>query len=162
MTLKQLVDVGEQFPKIKRSRLGAAPPVEDVLNNVGAPEITAPAPQIQVTVTADPLKDASVEEATRPKLPRKKEGTAKRVGQGVHKGSGTDARRYRKSGRIHQFGARVRPEYAEAVKVTAASKNVTIGELLEEMRNIYDSINSICTERKMSVADVLGQLRKAS
>ena len=159
MALKKLIDVGEEFPKLKRARLGAAPPVDDVLDNVGAPEISAPPITLPAAVQSEPPKEAQGEDAPRVRTGTKKERSAKRVGQGVHKGSGTDARRYRKTGRTFQFGARVRPDFAEAVKVEAASKNVTIGELLEEMRGLYDSLTEICLDQKMSTADALAQLR---
>jgi hypothetical protein len=156
MALKQLIDVGEKFPILKRARLGAAPPIDDVLDNVGTPELPAPVTQPASPAVAEQSKEPAPEDAPRAKpVVKKKEAAAKRVGQGVHKGSGTDARRYRKSGRTFQFGARVKPEFAESMKITAADKNVTIGELLEEMRAIYDSINAISAEKKIPVADVL-------
>lgn len=159
MALKQLIDVGEAFPKIKRARLGAAPPVEDVLDNIGMPETPAAAPAQPAAEQPETPTQQQSDEAPRVRNPAKKEPRNKRVGQGVHKGSGTDARRYRKTGRTFQFGARVRPDFAEAVKIDAAAKNVTIGELLEEMRGIYDSVNAICTDQKISTADALAQLR---
>ncbi|MEQ1698186.1 MAG: hypothetical protein ABL901_20340 [Hyphomicrobiaceae bacterium] len=159
MALKQLVDVGEKFPTLKRARLGAAPPIEDVLDNVGAPELAPPPTLPAIAAQTDQTVGPAADEALRAKPPaKKKESTTKRVGQGVHKGAGTDARRYRKSGRTFQFGARVKPEFAEGMKVTAADKNVTIGELLEDMRAIYDSINAISAEKKIPVADVLRAL----
>ncbi len=159
MSLKKLVDVGEEFPKLKRARLGAAPPIEDVLDNVGTPE---PPPPVQpVVAQAEQPKEAVTNEVTRTNAPtKKKEASARRVGQGVHKGTGTDARRYRKSGRTFQFGARVKPEFAESMKVTAADRNVTIGELLEEMRSIYDSINAISVDKKVAVGELLSQMQK--
>ena len=69
--------------------------------------------------------------------PKKRERAAKRVGRGIHKGGGTDARRYRTTGRTHQFGARTSPEFAESVKVMAREKNMTVGELLEDMWKAY-------------------------
>ncbi len=159
MALKQLIDVGEAFPKLKRARLGAAPPVEDVLDNIGMPETPAAAPAQPAAEQSETPTQQQSDEAPRVRNPAKKEPRNKRVGQGVHKGSGTDARRYRKTGRTFQFGARVRPDFAEAVKVEAAAKNVTIGELLEEMRGIYDSLNTICTDQKITAADALAQLR---
>ncbi|MEQ1695887.1 MAG: hypothetical protein ABL901_08605 [Hyphomicrobiaceae bacterium] len=161
MALKQLVDVGEKFPTLKRARLGAAPPIEDVLDNVGAPELAPPPTQAAATAQPEQLKEPTADDAIRAKpATRKKESTTKRVGQGVHKGAGTDARRYRKSGRTFQFGARVKPEFAEGMKVTAADKNVTIGELLEDMRAIYDSINAISTDKKIAVSDLLSEFAK--
>lgn len=163
MALKKLVDVGEKFPTLKRARLGAAPPVEDVLDNVGAPELAPPTtlspPAAAVTPTQP--SDASADDAPRSRpQTKKREGTTKRVGQGVHKGGGTDARRYRKSGRTFQFGARVKPEFAERMKLTAADKNVTIGELLEEMRSIYDSINAIAVDKNVAIKELLSQMQK--
>lgn len=165
MALKQLVDVGEKFPTIRRARLGAAPPIEDVLDNVGAPELAPLATQTvavaQPEQSKEPAKEPIADDAHRTKVAgKKKESTSKRVGQGIHKGTGTDARRYRKSGRTFQFGARVKPEFAESMKVTAADKNVTIGELLEEMRSIYDSINAISSEKQLAVKDLLSNLQK--
>lgn len=158
MALKKLVDVGEEFPKLKRARLGAAPPIEDVLDNVGTPE---PPPVQPVVAQAEQPKEAVTNEVTRTNAPtKKKEASARRVGQGVHKGTGTDARRYRKSGRTFQFGARVKPEFAESMKLTAADRNVTIGELLEEMRSIYDSINAISVDKKVAVGELLSQMQK--
>lgn len=161
MALKQLVDVGEKFPTLKRARLGAAPPIEDVLDNVGTSELAPPPTQAAATSEPGQLKEAPTDDATRAKpATKKKESTTKRVGQGVHKGAGTDARRYRKSGRTFQFGARVKPEFAEGMKVTAANKNVTIGELLEDMRAIYDSINAISADKKIAVSDLLSEFAK--
>ena len=161
MALKQLVDVGEKFPTLKRARLGAAPPIEDVLDNVGAPELAPPPTQVVATAQPEQLKEPPTDETLRAKPPaKKKEGTTKRVGQGVHKGAGTDARRYRKSGRTEQFGARVKPAFAEGIKITASEKNLTIGELLEEMRAIYDSINAISADKKISVSDLLSEFAK--
>ena len=131
MALKKLVQIDESFPVLKRARLGAAPPAEDVLDNVGAVDVQPP-PLAIVEVPK-----AGTEEESQTKTPKKRERSARRVGQGVHKGAGTDARRYRKTGRTDQFGARVKPEFAETVKVMAADKNMTIGELLEEMLNVY-------------------------
>lgn len=161
MALKQLVDVGEKFPTLKRARLGAAPPIEDVLDNVGAPELAPPPTQVVVTAQPEQLKEPIADETLRAKPPaKKKEGTTKRVGQGVHKGAGTDARRYRKSGRTEQFGARVKPAFAEGIKITASEKNLTIGELLEEMRAIYDSINAISVDKKVAVSELLSKIQK--
>lgn len=161
MALKKLVDVGEKFPTLKRARLGAAPPVEDVLDNVGEPELAAPPKQFtDAAPTEHPGEYLSPDTPRAKPAAKKREGTAKRVGQGVHKGTGTDARRYRKSGRTFQFGARVKPEFAERMKLTAADKNVTIGELLEEMRSIYDSINAISVDRKVAVSELLSQIRR--
>lgn len=160
MALKQLVDVGEKFPTLKRARLGAAPPIEDVLDNVGAPELAPPPTQAAAAAQPEQLKEAPTDDATRAKpATKKKESTTKRVGQGVHKGTGTDARRYRKSGRTFQFGARVKPEFAEGMKLTAADRNVTIGELLEEMRSIYDSINAISVEKRVTVSELLSSMQ---
>ena len=131
MALKKLVEIDESFPVLKRARLGAAPPAEDVLDNVGAVEVQPPPLAIME------VPKAGTEEEFQTKTPKKRERSARRVGQGVHKGAGTDARRYRKTGRTDQFGARVKPEFAETVKVMAADKNMTIGELLEEMLNVY-------------------------
>ena len=131
MALKKLVQIDESFPVLKRARLGAAPPAEDVLDNVGAVDVQPP-PLAIVEVPK-----AATEEESQTKMPKKRDRSARRVGQGVHKGAGTDARRYRKTGRTDQFGARVKPEFAETVKVMAADKNMTIGELLEEMLNVY-------------------------
>jgi hypothetical protein len=161
MALKKLVDVGEKFPTLKRARLGAAPPVEDVLDNVGAPELASPPVQPAAPAPQEPAGDEPTQDAPRAKpVARKREGAAKRVGQGVHKGSGTDARRYRKSGRTFQFGARVKPEFAEGMKQTAATKNVTIGELLEEMRSIYDSIMAISVDKNLTIKELLSQMQK--
>ena len=136
MALKKLVQIDESFPVLKRARLGAAPPAEDVLDNVGAVDVQPP-PLAIVEVP-----NAATEEEFQTKTPKKRERSARRVGQGVHKGAGTDARRYRKTGRTDQFGARVKPEFAETVKVMAADNNVTIGELLEEMLNVYKAAKS--------------------
>ena len=158
MALKQLVDVGEKFPTLKRARLGAAPPVEDVLDNVGAPELAPP--QSQTAAVAQPEQPAGDDAHRANPAAKKKERTTKRVGQGVHKGAGTDARRYRKSGRTEQFGARVKPAFAEGIKQTASEKNLTIGELLEEMRSIYDSISAISADKKIAVRDLLSEFAK--
>ena len=52
MALKQLIEVGEKFPTLKRARLGAAPPVEDVLDNVGTPELPSKVQSSMVAVSA--------------------------------------------------------------------------------------------------------------
>ena len=101
MALKKLVDIGESFPKVKRARLGMAPAIEDVLDNVGAPEMQPAAPE----QAAEQGSETKSDDAPRVKTSKKKDGTARRTGQGVHKGAGTDARRYRTTGRTHQFGA---------------------------------------------------------
>lgn len=161
MALKKLVDVGEKFPALKRARLGAAPPVEDVLDNVGAPELAPPPVQkIDIAPAEHPGEQPSQDTPRAKPTARKREGSAKRVGQGIHKGTGTDARRYRKSGRTFQFGARVKPEFAEGMKLTAADRNVTIGELLEEMRSIYDSITAISVEKNIGIKEVLSRMQK--
>lgn len=165
MALKQLVDVGEKFPTLKRARLGAAPPIEDVLDNVGAPELPPPPvqPEVQPARAAPPEHpgEQSTHDALRAKpAAKKREGIVKRAGQGIHKGTGTDARRYRKSGRTFQFGARVKPEFAEGMKLTAAARNVTIGGFLEEMRSIYDSIIAISSDKKVAVSESPSQMQK--
>ncbi|MEQ1697706.1 MAG: hypothetical protein ABL901_17880 [Hyphomicrobiaceae bacterium] len=137
MALKKLIQIDESFPVMKRARLGAAPPIEDVLDNVGTPEVPAVQAAQPVTTEHEATPEPKSDEAPKNKPARKREASAKRVGQGVHKGSGIDARRYRKTGRTYQFGARVRPEFAEQLKVLAADKNVTIGELLEAMYDAY-------------------------
>ena len=141
MALKKLIEIDETFPKLKRARLGAAPPAHDVLDNVGAPELPVkqlplePAPVAEV---AEPSPDpVSGEDAAAAHAPKKRDRATKRVGRGVHKGAGTDARRYRTSGRTHQFGARTTVDFAEGVKVMARGKNMTIGELLEDMLKVY-------------------------
>jgi len=164
MALKRLVDIDEKFPVIKKSRLGAAPQAEDVLDNVGSPDISLN--HAAATVPSHSPNDAiaetpkAAEDGERNGAAKKRERTAKRVGQGVHKGRGTDARRYRKTGRTYQFGARVSHDFAEGVKVTAAARNVTIGELLEEMRSIYDSISAISSDKQVAVKDLLSNLEK--
>lgn len=161
MALKKLVDVGEKFPTLKRARLGSAPPVEDVLDNVGEPELAPPPKQPADAAPVEHPGEQPTQDTPRAKpAARKREGSAKRVGQGIHKGTGTDARRYRKSGRTFQFGARVKPEFAEGMKLTAADRNVTIGELLEEMRSIYDSITAISVDRKVAISELLSQIRR--
>jgi hypothetical protein len=161
MALKKLVDVGEKFPTLKRARLGAAPPVEDVLDNVGAPELAPPpVEQADAAPAEHPVEQPSHATPRAKPAAKKRDGSGKRVGQGIHKGTGTDARRYRKSGRTFQFGARVKPEFAEGMKLTAADRNVTIGELLEEMRSIYDSITAISVEKNIGIKEVLSRMQK--
>ena len=46
--------------------------------------------------------------------------------------------------------------------MTASEKNLTIGELLEEMRSIYDSINAISADKKIAVSDLLSEFAKKS
>lgn len=173
MALKKLIDVGEAFPKVKRARLGAAPAIEDVLDNVGTPEpapvLVTPAQAIEAPPPAalsatEPLEVREV--AADPQQPRpqkRAEPKPRRAGQGTHKGSGTDARRYRKSGRTFQFGARTKPDFAEAIKKRAGDMNVTIGELLEDMMSFYEpgfveTVKLMAMERKKSVGAVLAEM----
>ena len=141
MALKKMIEIDETFPVLKRARLGAAPPAHDVLDNVGAPELPTqqpppePAPMAKV---AEPDPATAIgDDTAATHAPKKRERAAKRVGRGIHKGGGTDARRYRTTGRTHQFGARTSPEFAESVKVMAREKNMTVGELLEDMWKAY-------------------------
>ena len=133
MALKQLVEVEEKFPTLKRARLGAAPPVEDVLDNVGSPELS-------VAATPQPPKPANQpQELADGDTPRTKAGakkrdaTTKRAGQGIHKGSGTDARRYRKTGRTFPWGVRVHPDMAERVKVMAGGPMIAVKRMSARM-----------------------------
>ena len=88
MALKKLVDVGEKFPTVKRARLGAAPPIEDVLDNVGAPELLPPIPPQDAAIAADQSQVSQTDDAPRVKMmAKKKESTGKRGGQGIHKGA---------------------------------------------------------------------------
>jgi hypothetical protein len=161
MALKQLVDVGEKFPTLKRARLGAAPPIEDVLDNVGAPELPPPMPALDAAIAPEPSQASQTDDAPRAKTtPKKKESTGRRGGQGIHKGAGTDARRYRKSGRTFPWGVRVHPDMAERVKVMAGEKNVTIGELLEEMEKVYKAIDVIAAGKKLTPVAALDDLLK--
>ena len=141
MALKKIIQIDETFPVLKRARLGAAPPAHDVLDNVGAPELPTkqlPPESAMIAKVAEPNLDPDTgDEAAATHAPKKRERAAKRVGRGIHKGGGTDARRYRTTGRTHQFGARTSPEFAESVKVMAREKNMTVGELLEDMWKAY-------------------------
>lgn len=173
MALKKLVDVGEAFPKIKRARLGAAPAIEDVLDNVGTPEPTPVAvapvaviepPKPVAPVTAAPTEKGEAPDEPQPaKLQKRAEPKPRRAGQGTHKGNGTDARRYRKSGRTFQFGARTKPDFAEAIKQRAGDMNVTIGELLEDMMRFYEpgfveTVKLMAMERKKTIGAVLTEM----
>jgi len=161
MALKKLVDVGERFPTVKRARLGAAPPIEDVLDNVGTPELPSRASPQPVLISSEQSQGSPSDDAPRVKqVAKKKENTAKRAGQGIHKGAGTDARRYRKSGRTFPWGVRVHPDMAERVKVMAGEKNVTIGELLEEMEKVYKIIEGIAVDKKLTPVAALDDLLK--
>jgi len=161
MALKQLVDVGERFPTVKRARLGAAPPIEDVLDNVGTPELPSSIPPQPAAVGSEQSQESHTDDAPRAKATaKKKESTGKQAGQGIHKGAGTDARRYRKSGRTFPWGVRVHPDMAERVKVMAGEKNVTIGELLEEMEKIYKTIEVIAADKKLPPVAALDELLK--
>lgn len=133
MALKKLVDVGVAFP-VKRPRLGPAPPPADVLDNVGAPEASAPklvAPPSDVPL-ARPLADPSGASSAVVHA-----GSLARDGRGVHVGLGIDARRGEKSGRSYQFGARTTVAFSDEVKRLAAKRKVTIGEVLEDMLKAY-------------------------
>ncbi len=161
MALKKLIEVDEKFPAMKRARLGAAPPVEDVLDNVGSPEPLQPiAPQPATEAAGQPHDQQTCDVPRAKPATKKKDGPAKRVGQGIHKGSGTDARRYRKSGRTFPWGVRVHPEMAERVKVMAGERNVTIGELLEDMEKVYNAIDVIAASRKVTPVAALDDLLK--
>lgn len=161
MALKKLVDVGEKFPTVKRARLGAAPPIEDVLDNVGAPELAPPMPVLDAATSPEPSRGSQTDDAPQAKtVAKKRESSARRGGQGIHKGAGTDARRYRKSGRTFPWGVRVHPDMAERVKVMAGEKNVTIGELLEDMEKIYKAIEKIAADKKLTPVAALDDLLK--
>ena len=141
MALKKMIEIDETFPVVKRARLGAAPPAHDVLDNVGAPELPTqqplPEPALMAKVAEPDPAPAIGDETAATTALKKRERAAKRAGRGIHKGGGTDARRYRTTGRTHQFGARTSPEFAESVKVMAREKNMTVGELLEDMWKAY-------------------------
>ena len=143
MALKKMIQIDESFPVLKRARLGAAPPAHDVLNNVGAPELQPPQSWKEPTQDAkvsEPNSDtAHSDDASATHTSKKRERAAKRVGRGIHKGTGTDMRRYRTTGRTYQFGARTTPEYAETVRVMALKMNKTVGELLEDMLKVYSA-----------------------
>lgn len=168
MALKKLIEIDEKFPVIKKPRLGAPPPADDVLDNVGEAEKPQKATARETTpiehdgTTADGAAAAEDESATpeqtRSGAPRKRERQPKRQ---AHPDRSIYGRRYRKTGRTFQFGARVTPEFAEAMRVTAAARNITIGELLDEMRTIYDSIRSLSDERQVGVPEILASIRKS-
>lgn len=131
MALKKLVDVGEAFP-VKRPRLGVAPPPADVLDNVSVRDLPPPGPaEVNDERHADLPEKAAV--ASLHTAPLQRAGD----GRGVHTGKGIDARRQKKTGRDYQFGARTTVEFADEVKRIAASRGVTIGELLEDMLGAY-------------------------
>ena len=52
------------------------------------------------------------------------------------------------------------PDMAERVKVMAGEKNVTIGELLEEMEKIYKAIDVIAAGKKLTPVAALDDLLK--
>lgn len=166
MALKKLIEIDEKFPVIKKPRLGAPPPADDVLDNVGEAEKpqkatvreTTPIEDDGTTADAAAEDDSSTREQTRSGAPRKRERQPKRQG---HPDRSIYGRRYRKTGRTFQFGARVTPEFAEGMRVTAAARNITIGELLDEMRAIYDSIRSLSDERQVGVPEFLASIRKS-
>ena len=134
MALKKLVDVGETFP-VKRPRLGVAPPPADVLNNVAVRDLRKPSP---VEVIEEPHADLPPEKAAIA-VPLRAAAAQPYAGdgRGVHTGKGIDARRQKKTGRDYQFGARTTVAFADEVKRIAASRGVTIGELLEDMLGAY-------------------------
>ncbi len=168
MALKKLIEIDEKFPVIKKPRLGAPPPADDVLDNIGEAEKPKKAAERETRAiegdgtTADTAAAADDESATpeqtRSGAPRKRERQPKRQ---AHPDRSIYGRRYRKTGRTFQFGARVTPEFAEAMRVTAAARNITIGELLDEMRAIYDSIRSLSDERQVGVPEILASIRKS-
>jgi hypothetical protein len=168
MALKKMVDIGEKFPVIRKPRLGAPPPADDVLDNVGepekqqkavpSPEAMAPATDRESAPDASSADDNTASEQGRGTAPRRRERQPKRQ---AHADRSIYGRRYRKSGRTFQFGARVTPEFAEAMRVTAAARNMTMGELLDEMRTIYDSIRALSDERQMAVPEILANIRKS-
>ena len=83
MALKQLVDVGEKFPTVKRARLGAAPPIEDVLDNVGAPELPPPASPLDAAIAPEQSQGSQTDDAPRAKtMAKKKESTGEARGAG--------------------------------------------------------------------------------
>jgi hypothetical protein len=53
---------------------------------------------------------------------------------------------------------KVHPDYAAGIKVTAGKKNVTIGELLEEMEKIYIAIEVMAADKKMTPVAALDDL----
>lgn len=168
MALKKLIEIDEKFPVIKKPRLGAPPPADDVLDNVGEAEKPQKAAVLETTpmqddgTTADAAAAAEDESATpeqtRSGAPRKRERQPKRQ---AHPDRSIYGRRYRKTGRTFQFGARVTPEFAEAMRVTAAARNITIGELLDEMRMMYDKIHEVAKLHNTNITDVLAGLRAA-
>jgi hypothetical protein len=167
MALKKMIEIDEKFPVMKRPRLGAPPPADDVLDNVGEPDKPKNAPERPVAVAVDDVEisddtstqaDDAAASTARSGAGRKRERQPKRQ---AHPDRSIYGRRYRKTGRTFQFGARVTPEFAEAMRVTAATRNITMGELLDEMRTIYDSIHALSDERKVGVQEILASVRKS-
>jgi hypothetical protein len=166
MALKKLSMIDERFPVIKRPRLGAAPPPDDVLDNVGEPEGKAKAADaglagglVSDRGGAGERQQAGEADASVARSARRKERATRRSSGAERNNYG---RRYRKTGRTFQFGARTTPEFAEAVRQIAAQRNVTLGELLEDMKDIYDTIHAAAQTRGSSVTSLLADLKKLS
>jgi len=168
MALKKMIDIGEKFPVMKKPRLGAPPPADDVLDNVGEPEkaprsvpspaTSGPDTQVERMLEGNAADENAASEQGRGNAQRKRERAPKRQ---AHADRSIYGRRYRKTGRTFQFGARVTPEFAEAMRVTAAARNITMGELLDEMKSIYESIRSLSEERHVAVPELLAAIRKS-
>jgi hypothetical protein len=135
MALKKIIDIGETFP-VKKPRLGAAPPLDDVLDNIAAAQ-AVPGPVIAPPSARVPVQ-VPVQSDTTAKAPAKPPRPAKvNDGRGIHRGIGTDLRHNTTTGRTYQFGVRTTPEFAETIKQMAAERRMTLGEVLEEMLEVY-------------------------
>lgn len=131
MALKKIIDIGETFP-VKKPRLGAAPPVEDVLDNVAPPVVPYAAPTPPPVVAPPSALPETRRPIAKPQKPAKIQD-----GRGVHRGIGTDLRHSQTTGRTYQFGVRTTPEFAETIKQMAAEKRMTLGEVLELLLDAY-------------------------
>ncbi len=166
MALKKMIEIDEKFPVMKRPRLGAPPPADDVLDNVGEPDKPKSAPERPAAAAVDGVEISDDDTATQAddaaaSTVRSGAGRKRQPKRQAHPDRSIYGRRYRKTGRTFQFGARVTPEFAEAMRVTAATRNITMGELLDEMRTIYDSIHALSDERKVGVQEILASVRNS-
>ncbi len=102
--------------KLKRSRLGAPPTVEEASPNLSAPELIAPPPSAPAP-TARPVSHSDVVR---------------------HMASRIDGRSLRRTNRIVPLALRVTPEFDERLRTLAARERLLLAEVLERALVAYE------------------------
>ena len=102
--------------KLKRSRLGSPPPVEEASPNLSAPETISP---------ASPVSDANP-----PSKPSPDPLT--------HMASRVDGRSLRRTNRVIPLALRVTPEFDNRLRTIAARDRILLAEVLERALAAYE------------------------